>query len=177
MEAIEQQDHFKKLYDAESDAVFRFCFFRTSDREVALDLTQEAFTKMWKVFARGQSPKNERAFLFAITRNLVIDWYRAKKSVSLDALLENEQGDVTDEEPLFTHEGKLEFEMGAEARRLAETIQKLPKQFQQVLYLRFVEDFSPQEIADVMGVSANVVSVRITRGLAQLRELYGTQSD
>ena len=176
MEAQEIKRRFETLYDAESDAVFRFCLFKTSDRDVALDLTQEAFTRMWDKMIQGGWYRSERAFLFTIARNLIIDWYRTKKrTVSLDSMVEKTWMDdyKIGEEVFSSGDGQIEIEMSADARLMVEKIKILPSIYQQAVYLRFVDDLSPQEIAGIVGLSANVVSVRITRGLEQLRNLYG----
>jgi RNA polymerase sigma factor (sigma-70 family) len=163
---------FQEIYDAESDAVFRFCLLRTSDRELSLDLTQEAFMRYWNTLCRERQIKNSRAFLFTVARNLVIDWYRKKKSVSLDALFP-EGGE--DKSGLFSS-GENEVEIGAEAGYLIREINALDEIYRDVVYLRYVEGLKPQEIGEVLEVSANVVSVRINRGIKILREKlhYGT---
>ena len=51
----EKEKQFMGLYSAQSDAVFRFCFIRTRERETALDITQESFLKFWKVLVRGET--------------------------------------------------------------------------------------------------------------------------
>lgn len=170
------KEKFEVLYHRESDSVFRYCLFRTTDRETALDLTQEVFVRMWNTLVAGKRPHNERAFLFAIARNLVIDWYRAKKSLSLEKLVTNTEDEENDNEPFFVHDGKDDIEMEADARLLAEKLKALKPMYQQVVYLRFIEEMKPYEIAEVIGVTPNVVSVRITRGLAELRRLYNNGS-
>jgi RNA polymerase sigma-70 factor, ECF subfamily len=162
---------FEKTYDAEADSVFRYCLIRTSDREVAMDIAQDTFMKYWKAFLAGKQPDNERAFLFKIARNLVIDWYRSKKSLSLEKIMSNGADEESDGEPFFAHNGKTEFEMEADARILVEKIRDLRPIYQHSIYLRFVEEMRPFEIAEIIGVSANVVSVRITRGLEEIRKI------
>ncbi len=50
---------FEKIYEKESDAVFRFCLFRVSDREQALDITQETFLRLWQSLSDGKEILNE----------------------------------------------------------------------------------------------------------------------
>lgn len=163
------KQHFIDVYNAESDAVFRYCFFRTSDREIALDITQETFMRYWDTMKNGaEAIRHDRALLFTIARRLVIDWYRKKKTVSLEAKAEEYDSDpfeVADESSSNT------IEMDIEARHVIEKIKELDETYRHVIYLRFVEDMKPQEIADVLEVSANVVSVRINRGLKELRKI------
>src|SRR3989344_2939243 len=79
-------NQFLAIYNTESDAIFRYCLLRTSSREVSLDLSQEAFMRFWKVMSQNKKIANHRAFLFTITRNLIIDWYRKKKTLSIESL-------------------------------------------------------------------------------------------
>lgn len=163
---------FISLYDKEADVIFRFCLSRVSDREASLDLAQETFTKFWNTLIGGQEIKNDRALLFAIARNLVIDRYRKKKSVSLDALLEDEES-VGYVGKLLGGPGRNEIEMTKEAEYMIEKINEIDEIYREVVYMRFAEDLKPKEIANLLGISQNVASVRINRGLAQLKKIMG----
>ncbi|MES2470834.1 MAG: RNA polymerase sigma factor [Patescibacteria group bacterium] len=164
------EKEFVALYTKEADAVFRFCLLRTSNRDVAKDIAQEAFTKIWVSMQAGNDIQNPRAFVFKITRNLIIDWYRKKKASSLDQMAdEDPHGEIG----LVDDEAELSAEMTAEARFLITKIRELDPTYQQAVYLRFVEGMRPQEIAEVLGETVNVVSVRITRGLEKLRQISG----
>lgn len=164
---------FVVLYEAQADAVFRFCRLRLPDRETALDLTQDIFMRLWVKFRQGHEEiRNPRALLFTIARNRIIDHYRAKKSSSLDKLLEEEP----QLEALLTT-NVASAELASEARELVEHIAELEPIYQQVVYLGLVEGFKPQEIAEIIGERSNNVSVRLHRGLAKLRELGGYDLD
>ncbi|MDB5259090.1 MAG: polymerase sigma-70 factor, subfamily [Candidatus Taylorbacteria bacterium] len=165
---------FIDLYAKEADAVFRFCLMRTSNRDVARDLTQEAFTKIWTSMQDGIDIQNMRAFVFKVSRNLLIDWYRKKKPSSLDAMADE---DIHGEIALVEDGAEMAAEMSAEARFLIAKIGELEPAYQQVVYLRFVEDLKPQEIADALGESVNVISVRITRGIEKLRQMTGYEKE
>jgi RNA polymerase sigma-70 factor (ECF subfamily) len=162
---------FHELYNSESDAVFRFCFIRVSDHEQALDLTQETFTRLWQSLIQGKSIENGRAFLFTVAHRLIIDWYRKKKAVSLESLsIDDETRDPYEPADEKTHDGA---GILAEGRFLLEKINELDQSYRQAVYLRFVEGMSPPEIGDILGISANAASVRINRGLRELRKITG----
>ena len=165
------QTLFNSTYESESDAIFRFCLVRVSDREQALDLVQETFTRLWVTLSSGKEMSNSRAFLFTVAHRLIIDWYRKKKSISLDSLANEETGesfDQPDEASLSVN-----LELGAEGRFLLEKIDELNPSYKQAVYLRFVEGMSPPEIGDILGISANAASVRINRGIRELRKITG----
>lgn len=161
---------FEKIYGSESDAIFRYCLVRVSDREQAIDITQEAFLRLWQSLQKGEDIKNNRAFLFTITHRLIIDWYRKKKSFSLESLMSQDEGnehDVVDDKTSGD-----QILSGAEGRYLVEKMNELHPSHRDPVYLRYVEDLSPPEIGEILGISANAASVRINRGLEELKQKY-----
>ncbi len=161
---------FEKIYSEESDSIFRFCLVRVSNREQALDITQETFLRFWKNLGESKEILNCRAFLFKIANNLIIDWYRKKKSFSLDQMIgegENPKYDVPDEK---AQDSILD---GAEGRYLLGQIDKLDETHKDPVYLRFVEGLSPGEIGEILNISPNAASVRVNRGLTELRKKTG----
>jgi len=161
---------FEKVYRDESDAIFRFCLVRVSSREQALDITQETFLRLWQSLREGTKIENNRAFLFTVAHRLVIDWYRKKKSLSLDKIMSKAKEDGYD---VKEENAVSDVELGAEGRYLVNKINDLPPGFRSPVYLRFVEGLSPHEIGDVLGISANAASVRVNRGLMELRKKTG----
>jgi RNA polymerase sigma factor (sigma-70 family) len=164
---------FAEIYSKEADAVFRFCLLRTSDRETALDFTQDTFMRFWGALSADKKINNHRTFLFTIARNIIIDWYRKKKSLSLDAILEEPGADKSS----FTAVAREDVEIEAEAEYLIRKIAMLDETYQHAVYLRCVEELKPRDIAEILGESANVISVRISRGLSQLRKLLHLENE
>jgi RNA polymerase sigma-70 factor (ECF subfamily) len=165
--SIEQQ--FKEIYERDSDMIFRFCATRISDREQALDVVQDTFMRLWKTFQQGEKVDNTKAFLFTVAHRLIIDWYRKKKSLSLDEM-DNEDGEAY--EPV--EDGiKIDIENNSEARFVLDKINELNSGNRTVLHLRYIEGLSPPEIASILGISTNATSVRINRALAELKKITG----
>ena len=106
---------------------------------------------------------NMKAFLFTTARNLVIDEYRKKKTVSLDAL-SDEGFDVRSD----LHDNVADRIDGARAIAFLSAI---PKMYRDAIYMQYVEGLSLKEIAEITGESENNISVRIHRGLQKLREV------
>jgi RNA polymerase sigma-70 factor (ECF subfamily) len=167
------EKQFNDIYRDQSDVIFRFCLIRVSDREQALDLVQETFTRLWQTISAGKEMTNTRAFLFTVANRLIIDWYRRKKPVSFDALADPDTGEEFDPADPRSEENIVS---GSEGRRLIDSIGRLDPSYRQAVYLRYVEDLSPQEIGEILGISANAASVRITRGLGELRKISGFES-
>jgi RNA polymerase sigma-70 factor, ECF subfamily len=162
MDQDEAKDYFLLSYDTYADAIYRFVLMKVSDKEKAEDITQDVFMRFWQALREGTVLRNDRALLYAIARNLVIDWYRKKKETSLDALTdEGLEFEGSNETPI------LESAMNEEVLRVVYTLDEPSRES---MLLRFVEGFSPAEIAALRGESANAVSVRINRALKKVRE-------
>jgi len=168
MKPDQLQKNFVHCYDAEADAIFRFCLVRVSNGEQAIDLTQETFTHLWQAMKRGEKIKNEKAFLFTIAHRLIIDWYRKKKAISIES---DDDSDKKEGIDFMYCENFLDLEMRAEARYLLDKLKQISQPNRQAVYLRFVEGLSPPEIGHILGISTDAASVRIYRGLSELKNI------
>ena len=159
-------------YEQFADALFRHALFRVSNREKALDLVQDAFLKTWDFVQKGSVVEDYKSFLYRTLNNLIIDEYRRKKSSSLDEILENDTGEM---ESKLSEGSAREAEEALDDAAAFETIRAripdLPDTYRDVITMRYIDGFSPKEIAAMIGISENVVSVRIHRGTHKLREL------
>lgn len=157
-----QERAFLAAYDEQADALFRHCLLRVRDRDAAKDLVQECFSRAWLYLSDGKEIKHMRAFLYRVANNLIVDNARRKKSSSLDALIEDDGYEPRDEsirEPLDTPALKRAFSL----------LHQLDDMYRTVITMRFLDDMSPKEIAKALGLSENVVSVRIHRGIERLK--------
>lgn len=160
------RDRFLKTYDEMSATLFRHFFFKISNKERAKDLVQETFTRAWEYIAvKGGEVYNLKSFLYTIAHNLIVDEYKRKKTVSLDALQEEENFDVPEvreQERILEH---------AETSQLLTFIKDLPTKYREVIVMRYVHGLSPSEIASKTGDTENAISVRINRGIKKIQEL------
>jgi RNA polymerase sigma-70 factor (ECF subfamily) len=161
-QSMEQQ--FTKACEDYSDALFRYCFLKVSDREIAKDLVQETFMKTWSYLVKGEKVQNIRAFFYKILGNLVVDHYRKKKTVSLDLL--SEEGF----DPVFESSENLENKIDGE--KAIKILRHIPKAYQEVIFMRYVEDMTLGEIAKITKETENGVAVKIHRGLKKIKKIY-----
>ncbi|HEV7449425.1 MAG TPA: RNA polymerase sigma factor [Candidatus Paceibacterota bacterium] len=170
------QHTFEAAFEAYSDELFRHASIRLSDRERAMELTQETFMKVW-VYAQkgGDDIRDLRPFLYRTLRNLIIDEYRKHKAVSLEAMAERHDSDV--EDFLTPDESNtLEAAVGRfEGTQALKALEQLAEPYREAVVMRYVDGLSPQEIAEAIEVSENVVSVRVHRGLKKLKAMLDEQ--
>lgn len=164
-----QEDRFLKAFEDYGDALFRHASIRINDRERAIDIVHDTFTKVWSYQRAGHQIDSYRSFLYKVLNNLIIDEYRKRKEQSLDALMERdgvdegsfpELSESTVEALAATIDGQKAFAL----------LTTLPDEYREVIILRFVDGLGPREISDLIEESENVVSVRIHRGLKLLRQ-------
>jgi len=160
--AVEQK--FLAAYDEHTDALFRHCLIRVRDREVAKDIVQEAFSRTWLYLSEGKEIEYMRAFLYRVANNLIVDGARKKKSSSLDALMEEDGFEIKDES-LTDPSEKMAI------REAMQLLSSLDEIYRTAITMRYIDEMSPREIASALGVSENVVSVRIHRGIERLSKL------
>ena len=163
------KDILGKCYEEYSDAIFRYCYFHTGNREKSLDITQDTFIKTWDYVSSSKNVENLRPFLYKVAKNLIIDERRKKKSGSLDELTEagfepeNEISEMEIKEDRY------------ERKILLDTVGELDPIYKDVILLRYVEDMSIKEIANVLRENENNISVRIHRGIEKLKNILNSE--
>jgi len=164
--AEEMERDFLATYEENANALFRHCLARVRNRELAKDIVQETFTRTWEYLAKGKHIEHKRAFLYRTLHNAIVDVMRKKTSVSLDGMYEEDGFEVADEPQELSAEVREEI---GEALRL---LSSLEETYSTIITMRYIDELSPGEIASILEVSENVVSVRIHRGVKKLRELW-----
>lgn len=169
---MEKEKQYMDAYEKYSDALFRHCYFRLSDRERALELVQETYMRAWMYLEDGEEIVAFKAFLYKILNNLIIDEYRKKRPVSLDALLE--ENEVLEGEIAALRDDTSGESMGIsiDIEKLKQSLAALPEPYREAITLRYIDGLSPKEIAELTEENENVVSVRIHRGIRKLRDYF-----
>src|SRR3989344_232794 len=156
-------EEFIEAYDRFVDAIFRHFYFRLFNRDVAKDLMQETFTRTWEYVSKGKEVNNLKSFLYKVANNLIIDEYRKRRELSLDSLQLKGFDVANHEQEIIVRD--------VENSHVLQAVSKLSSEHRQVITLRYVDDLSIKEIAEIIGESENVVSVRLNRGLKEARKI------
>ena len=169
-----QEERFLEAFEEFSDALFRHATLRVSDREKAIDLVHDTYTKVWTYVRGGHEIEQFRPFLYKVLNNLIIDEYRKRREASLDALMEREGVDEGSFDELSESTAE-SLAATIDGRKAFEVLETLPDVYREVVILRFVDGLGPKEISELIEESENVVSVRVHRGLKLLREAIETK--
>jgi RNA polymerase sigma-70 factor (ECF subfamily) len=162
------RDLLDRLIEQYQYRLFRYLTYITGNRERAEDFFQETWIRVLERGHQYDGKSKFEAWLFSIARHLVIDWQRAKKPQSLDALTNPDEGaplEFADDDPSPLHL-VLTHETEASVRA---SLEKLPAIYREVLLLRFQEELQLTEIATVLAAPISTVKSRLYRGLEELR--------
>ncbi len=159
------QELFGELYDEFMPKVYRFIRYKVNDEQLTEDLTSIVFEKALDKFSKYSSNKASfSTWIFSITRNTLIDYYRTNKTqqqVSLDEVTEMPSQDLSPQEMA---------EKNAEQECLRSCLSKLPEDDQEIIKLKFAGEFNNRQIAKILGLSESNVGVKLFRAINKLRE-------
>jgi len=169
-----KQLEFEKTALVHLDSLYNFALRMTRNPSDAEDLVQETYLKAYRFFHRFQPGTNCKAWLLKVLTNIFINRYRqkAKEPEKVEA---REIEDYSINQRFLTLGGNPDPEeafwsqMGEEHIRKA--LESLPEEFRLTVTLCFVEGFSYEEIADILGVRLGTVKSRIHRGRLLLKTL------
>ena len=161
---------FIQVYDENVAEINRFVYFKIGNKEEANDLTSMIFLKAWNHIQNNslEDSKTLRALLYKVARNTIIDYYREnsnKKIASLDD--EDNKIDVVDE----SHNPQEKLDEEANLNLIKKKLPFLKDEYREVIIMRFINDLSLEEIADISGKTKGNVRVLMHRALGALREL------
>ncbi len=162
-QAQENPAYFAPLYDSYYKPVFTFVYRRTDDEELTADLTSQVFLK-----AITYLPKYEHkglpfsAWLFRIAVNEINMFFRKHKNRRTLSIEDESLERIAEEMEGRDKEEKIEI--------LLQGIQKLALEEVQYIELRFFEDRSFKEIADIMNITENNAKVRTYRILDKIKK-------
>lgn len=159
-----EAEAFGLLYDRYQPQIYRFIYLKVSHREEAEDLTHQAFLNAWQKinnYAFRGFPFS--SWLYQIARNQVIDHYRAKKIVI--NIEEDEAVEIKTENPSELIDKNLDIE------KIKMAVGRLNPAHQDVIILRFIEDFSPKETAQVLGRSEMAIKLLQHRAIKNLKKI------
>ena len=168
---------FDILLNRYKDRLYAYIYYTVRNEELAEDIFQETFTKAIVTIQKGRYNENGKftAWLTRIAHNLIIDCFRQEKQENLVSCDEEERNLLNN---IRLSEGTVESEIVnhqilSDVRRL---IKHLPDEQREVVHMRFYQDLSFKEIAEMTGVSINTSLGRMRYAILNLRrmaEKYG----
>lgn len=134
------------------DKIYRYCYFKVNNKEIAEDLTQETFLKYFSQTSYINRGKT-LAYLYIIAKNLCTDFYRKKAEQSIGEEMTSDDV-ISDFETSFA---------------VKEAVNTLPKDLQELILLRFANELGIGEIANILGISRFAVYRKLNSALSKLK--------
>jgi RNA polymerase sigma-70 factor (ECF subfamily) len=164
---------FDELLSRNQDKIFTYIMYVVKDEDLANDLFQETFLKVITKLQNGQYSDTGKFswWLTRIAHNVIIDHYRSLKSSKIvEAPKENDLSNLRSASVMDQNrENELNNEQVLkDVKRLVEA---LPESQRDVVYMRFFQELSFKEIAEMTNVSINTSLGRMRYALINLRKL------
>ncbi len=173
-------DLFARLLAAHEDKLYRVAYRMTGHTDDAQDLVQDALVEAFRSFRRFQRGTYFDKWLYRIMTNTFIDRQRHRKRVgyveSLDAPVGDSETGGGREIADWEADPAQQAELSLFNAPIQAALDKLPQEFRMVLILADVEEFSYEEVAEMMGTPIGTVRSRLHRARTMMRQSLGEQN-
>lgn len=164
----DKESIFHRLYDEYHQDVFQFLIYMVKNRSVAEDLSHEVYVRVLKSYDSFQGNSSEKTWLFSIAKNVAIDYFR-KMAVREKHHFNAFQWEQ--EQLISTAKSPEQFmELSEDLRTLLQALELCTGDQKMVIVMRFFQELSIQETADILGWTEGKVKTTQHRAIRALRE-------
>ena len=164
---------FRHLVERYEDRIYGLARSMIGDREAAKDAAQEAFIRAYRALGKFEGKSSFYTYLYRIATNVCLTVaqreQRRPDRVSLDGM--QEANAMALDRFWGTDEPQNDIDRIGLRDQIQNVLDLLSPEHRAVVVLKDIEDFSQEEIADVLGLSIGTVKSRISRARARLRDL------
>jgi RNA polymerase sigma-70 factor (ECF subfamily) len=160
------QEAWNMLINAYSKAVYNIALNFFADKDIAADVTQDIFLKVYHNLEKFKEEKNFTAWLFTISKNYCIDYWRKNKKYFQTNQELNEKISAHNQTP---EDNSIRE---SEIVELRKKIAQLEPELRVILILRDIQELSYREIADKFSIPEGTVKSRINRARVKLAQAY-----
>lgn len=155
-----KKEEFKILFDTYFDDVRRFVLYRSGNEELATDIAQETFLKIWEKQINIDH-KTVKSLLFKISSDLFVSQYRKEKvAFNFFNTFEPNKKSHTPEDELNFQELKKAYEAA---------LKSMPEKQRTVFLMNRIDERKYKEIADELGLSVKAIEKRMSQALDHLK--------
>jgi len=153
--------------------VFTYIAYSVKDEEVAQDLFQDCFMRIITKLHSGLYTENGKfaSWVMRIAHNLIIDYHRQNQGNNVISNDESEYDLLNNSAIALDYNKEKEFVDKQLLKDVKALVKKLPDNQREVVLMRFYEELSFKEIAEITGVSINTALGRMRYALINLRRL------
>ena len=151
-------DIFKNVVSQYQDRLFRFAYIRIGVREVAEDIVQDVFIRLYRAMIEGREIKSYEAYLLRSISNSCIDWQRKKKETIISI---EDSEDIPEES---------EDDIREEFSRISILLDNLPFNQAEAVRLKCYDNLTFKQIADLQDVSEPTAKSRYRHAILYIKE-------
>lgn len=155
--------------------MYGYLYRLEGNSEDALDLTQDVFYRAWRSIRTFRPGERVLPWLYQVARNTQIESHRRKQLQRFS--LEEAREDVGFEVTSAARSPVQNAESTEAQDRVQRALLRLPDEYREAVVLRFMEDLTYDEIAQIQGVAVGTAKSRVFRAKEQLAALLGDLSD
>ena len=156
-----------KLYQ---NAVYNSALYIAKNRDDALDISQEAFLKLWRTLGTFRGDTSLKSWIARITRTCAIDYIRQRNQKTASPLTIDDEGKEADIPDLDSSSNpQKEYERKESIAAVRQAVASLPEPIKEAIILREFHNLSYADIAATLGISEGTVKSRISRGREQIK--------
>ena len=163
---------FDELLSRYQGKIFNYIFFIVRNQELAEDIFQETFVKAIVTMQQGRYTADGKfgAWITRIAHNLVIDSFRQERNENTISNDETEV-DLLNDADLCGDNIEMQMVNGQTLLDVRRLVDALPDNQREVVYMRYYQDLSFKEIAEIVGVSINTALGRMRYALLNMRKI------
>src|SRR3989344_4701065 len=166
LSARSRQAFYAALVKEHLDRIFNYCRYLTGSKQEAEDLSQETFLSLWENLQQLDTATSVRPWLYRVARNKCYDHLRRKSAIPF-AEAEEAAMNVPDEAPHL--ESQLDSQLFLD--RVKGCVLQLPLREREILTLKYFEDQTFEQIAELTGDPVNTIKSSFYRGKSKLFEM------
>lgn len=171
--------NFTVVFDEYKRPIFNYLLRMTQNRELADDLTQETFLRVYKGLPKFRGDSSLSTWIYRIASNVSFDFFRSKKThqeLRTDSIDEAETNRmrIPDKFAPPPEQAAVQYEMSACVQSY---IRELPPDYRAVILLSDLQGLKNQEIAEVLDLSLDTVKIRLHRARVKLRSALNLGCD
>lgn len=140
------------------EQIYRTAFAYVKEEETALDIVQEVVCKAYKSIENLREPKFFNTWIMRIAINISTDFYNKKNKI------------VCMEQDELISKMDIKYDTNHDERLfLMESLDKLQDKYKKIIILKYFDDLTFKDIAEILNMSENTVKTNLYKGLSILR--------
>ena len=161
---------FLTVYHTYQRLIYRSVLVRTQNEELANDICQQTFLRYFE-YLHTVEPEFEKGWLLSVSKNLLTDYYRRKKRLSVDEAQISEAC----QEKCYKADPAKEFAAKYFLSQILYELEQKNKDWYEALYQVCILNLPEKDVAEELNISIDLLRTRIYRGRQYLKKLFGEE--